>query len=456
MLVPCPLHACALKYPDQAAIIWKQDVWTWAELDSHVESLSIRIENDHAFGTSIALYRCTPLTLIIWVLAGVRANRSIVLFSVRDPEELVREKVASLDIPTLIIDEHILKDPFVQNIKGHPQLDPDSIATVLFTSGSTRSPKAVCHSLRNHLASADASHKNTPFQVGDRWLLSLSLWHIGGMAILFRAIRNGGTVVIPDVGRQALEHIAPNQITHLSVVAVQLQHLIDTKPNYESLKHVLVGGGPIPTELIRAALKSKIPIQTTYGMTELCSQFCTTPPGASIDLLNTAGFPLSGWELKLSENNEIWARGAPLFQGYFKDKQHLTTDSDGWFYTGDIGISLENGALKVVGRKDQMFISGGENISPEEIECTLLNLDGIIAVVVIPVPDKKYGARPVAIIKGTQNEVLIKAHLNKTLPKFKHPDYLIPWPNHISAIKPSRSGLRSFALKILSLEQTMP
>ncbi|HEX2898035.1 MAG TPA: o-succinylbenzoate--CoA ligase, partial [candidate division Zixibacteria bacterium] len=125
-----------------------------------------------------------------------------------------------------------------------------------------------------------------------------------------------------------------------------------------------------------------------------------------------------------------------LFQGYLKgDSAFLPLDADGWFHTGDMGELNQKGLLTVLGRKDHMFISGGENIHPEEIESHLAKLDGIEQVLVVGIADEEFGARPAAFIKYSNGEVLsqkkITALLEKELPRYKIPKRYFDWPENL-------------------------
>ena len=136
---------------------------------------------------------------------------------------------------------------------------------------------------------------------------------------------------------------------------LQLKRIIGTV-DLSNLKVILIGGGPIPQGLINRSIELKLPIHTTYGMSELCSQLCTTPKNAAPELLKTAGFPLSCWEIRCSEQKELCVRGSPLFMGYETNGViHQCLDKDGWFATGDLAQINSDGSVQILGRKDQMF-----------------------------------------------------------------------------------------------------
>jgi len=141
-------------------------------------------------------------------------------------------------------------------------------------------------------------------------------------------------------------------------------------------------------------------------------------------------------KVKISKEGEILVKGETLFKGYLDtDNLNLPLDDEGWFHTGDLGCLTGEGQLQVSGRKDNMFISGGENIQPEEIERCLCQLEEIEKASVVPVENKEFGHRPVAFIKWTQNSTLnkemITAFLQGHLPKFKIPEQFYIWPKGI-------------------------
>ena len=183
----------------------------------------------------------------------------------------------------------------------------------------------------------------------------------------------------------------------------------------------------------------------------MASQVTTTPPGASPEELHTSGQVLRGREVSISGEGEILVRGETLFAGYVEGgKLDLPLDTDGWFHTGDLGELDENGSLHVLGRRDNLFISGGENIQPEEIEEVLCRLDSIDEAVVVPVPDPEFGHRPVAFVRTAGNGPGdLAPKLREFLPGFKIPTAFHPWPgNTHRGIKPDRNTLRERAQRL--------
>ena len=316
-------------------------------------------------------------------------------------------------------------------------------ATILFTSGSTGDQKAALHTFGSHYHNALGSNANIALRTGDRWLHSLPLYHVGGLSILFRCLLARATVALPQHGIPLGEAIARLGATHVSLVSTQLLRLLREDAGIGGLRAVLMGGGPVPATLVDEAVARGLPIHTSYGLTEMASQVTTTPPGAPLGELHTSGRALPGREVSISEDGEILVRGETLFVGYVDgEKIDRPIDAEGWFHTGDLGMLDEEGYLHVRGRRGNLFISGGENIQPEEIEAALCRLAGIDEAVVVPVPDQEFGHRPVAFVRtedGKPRDVV--PELEKVLPRFKIPIAFHPWPEGAVGMKVERTVL---------------
>jgi O-succinylbenzoic acid--CoA ligase len=215
-----------------------------------------------------------------------------------------------------------------------------------------------------------------------------------------------------------------------------------------------MGGSGMPPTLIRAALERGLPVHTSYGLTEMASQVTATRAGASLEDLLTSGSVLPYREVSISGEGEVLVRGATLFAGYVEgDRVRSPVDEDGWFHTGDLGAFDGEGRLLVRGRRDNMFVSGGENVQPEEIEAALEAIEGITASVVVPVRDAEFGSRPVAFVRsmgGFSPEGLAGA-LEARLPRFMVPIAFHPWPEDLAGgMKPDRRALEDRARELCS------
>ncbi|CAM0117218.1 AMP-binding protein [Rhabdochlamydiaceae symbiont of Dictyostelium giganteum] len=298
-------------------------------------------------------------------------------------------------------------------------LDPQQLATCLYTSGSSGTPKIACHTLSNHLFSAKGSLQMIPLTPKSLWAQTLPLYHVGGLGILFRCYLSKAKILFSSSLQRA---------THISLVPTQLYRLLRDKVPLPNLQSVLLGGAPLPS------FHTPYPILPTYGMTEMSSQIVT----------NHQVHPYA--QIEIREDQSIWVKGDVLFQGYLQDDHTLlkNVDARGWFETKDLG-EWKNNQLFILGRQDNLFISGGENIQPEEIE-RVIRLDyPEEEALVVPILDEEFGARPALYLKNPSLFPQIQARLKEHLPSFKIPikAFLLP---EGSGLKPNRKWLQQQAL----------
>jgi O-succinylbenzoic acid--CoA ligase len=349
----------------------------------------------------------------------------------------------SRDIQQIDFGEVDVTAPLIQL----PTIPSTRAATILMTSGSSGDPKAVLHTMANHYYNAQGAFENMPLQPDDRWLIALPVFHISGLAIIFRTLLSGATMVLPEEGQSLADEIKSHAVSHISLVPTQLKHLINHNADFSSIKVVLLGGAAIPPGLIRAAIQRRIPVFASYGSTEMASQVATSSVGAA-----KAGIRiLKHRQVNISHDDEIMVRGATLSPGYISGNQIIPIfDEDGWFHTGDLGRFDRNGDLIIIGRKDTMFISGGENIFPEEIEGHLLSHTDIEQAMVVAVPDEEFGERPVAFVLTTPerdlNKVALTKFLRDKMEGFKIPDEFLPWPQGRKRLKNQRQTFKQIAV----------
>ncbi len=332
-------------------------------------------------------------------------------------------------------------------------------ALVIFTSGSSSEPKAAVLSFRNLNVAARGANRAIPLVPGDRWLLSLPLYHVGGIGVVMRCAQAGATIAIPGDDEALKDSILHYEPTHVSLVATQLYRLLRDESACAALakcKAVVMGGGPTPEPLVREAVARGIPLVMSYGMTETAAMICCTRPGDPVERLLSSGRPLVDGTMSISAEGEILVCGDQLFLGYLQPdgSAHRPLTEDGWFRTGDLGHFDAAGYLHVTGRRDNMFISGGENIQPEEIEQALRAVDGVEDAIVVGVEDAEWGRRPVAFVRTADGRApdtaALQAALRKTLPGYKVPRTIHPWPDDLvpPGLKPAR---RDFEARAKSL-----
>ena len=459
------MRSAALAAPKDAALIGARGVTSYEELDRLVSAAAVRLGELEA-GSRVALYLQRDERYVALLLALIRAGHVACPLSDRVPSRGVAPLLERAACSALISDdEELLRTAGANLLRPKPEdllregqqfAEPADIplgrpATIIFTSGSTGVPKAALHTFGNHYHSALGSNANIALMPGDRWLHSLPLYHVGGLSILFRCLLAGATVALPQQGTPPGEAIAGFGATHVSLVSTQLLRLLREDANRGGLEAVLMGGGPIPASLVDEAVARGLPVHTSYGLTEMASQVTTTPPGASLEELRTAGRVLPHREVAISGSGEILVRGQTLFAGYVEgERLNRPLDAEGWFHTGDLGELDDNIYLRVRGRMDNLFVSGGENVQPEEIEEALYRLEGIEEAVVVPVPDEEFGARPVAFIRTDDLEPGDLAHeLEPVLPRFKIPISFHPWPEEAPrGMKVDRAALCERALRL--------
>ncbi|NHB94027.1 o-succinylbenzoate--CoA ligase [Photorhabdus cinerea] len=318
-------------------------------------------------------------------------------------------------------------------------------ASMILTSGSSGLPKAAVHSIYVHLASAQDVLSVMNFQQQDSWLLSLPLFHVSGQGIIWRWLMKGASLVLRDIN--PLEH-ALADCTHASLVPTQLWRLLEQSQNQlPNLKEVLLGGALIPVELTQRAERRGIRCWCGYGLTELASTVCVK----RADNLPGVGNPLPGKEIRLI-NEEIHIRSDSLASGYWLDgKLQPLTDSNGWFHTRDRGV-IQNGELRILGRMDNQFFSGGEGIQPEEIERVINTYPQVEQSFAVPVPDPEFGYRPAVVIDSNSSEVIdsLPEWLIDKLASFQRPVayYLLPQQFKNSGIKISRQQIKNWVLDL--------
>ena len=321
--------------------------------------------------------------------------------------------------------------------------NPQNLASIVFTSGSSGNPKAVAHTLEQHLCSASGLLDVFQFQGSDTWLLSLPMYHVSGLAIVHRWLAVGGCI---KIGAGQLETDIEG-CSHASLVATQLHRLLKSKQAL-TLSHVLLGGSHIPEALGLEAQQMGIETWLGYGMTEAASTVTAKP----VDAKNTAGFVLNHRQLKI-EGQRIFIGGETLASGYYhQGKLTRLVDENGWFDSKDLGEWVGEQVL-IIGRADNQFISGGENIHCEEIERVLNQLPCVNQAFIVPIEDEEFGFRPAAIVDCTDlpTKEWFAEQLQVSLERFKCPiEYYRMPEQEQQGIKVSRAGLAQWLQEVRS------
>jgi O-succinylbenzoic acid--CoA ligase len=310
--------------------------------------------------------------------------------------------------PAVPLDPRLTSDERAQRAVP-AELPYADVATVMFTSGTTSDPKPVYLTLANWEANAVGSALALGLDPEERWLCTMPLAHVGGLSILLRSTLYATTVVLHerfDTGAVLAELMsAERAITLVSLVPTMLARLLDAGLcDPPALRWVLLGGGPIPPGLLDRARAAGVPVAWTYGMTEACSQIATF------------GQPLHRVRLGF-DDGEILVRGPIVAQSALAP--------DGWLHTGDIGEYDERHGLRIIGRKSDTIISGGENVAPAQVEAALLEHPAVADAGVFARPDPEWGERLVARVvlrDGCSAEPLeLQEFVGARLARFKVP-----------------------------------
>jgi len=427
------------------------NVWTWSEVLIQINQYANGLLQQGVKRDDVVVGIAKSGIELVWLqLASIRIGARFCAINPKTPSRQLHQLVTNISA------KHIWFGEGQETISGtwhHLQLinaeysvlaatwQPSRLATLTFTSGSTGLPKAVAHSASNHLHSAAGLLSWVEFDSCDSWLLSLPLFHVSGLAIVWRWLLSGATLVMPTE-EGLLNDLC--EVTHASLVPTQLKRILRSEdlPRL-ALKRVLLGGAFISTELTNEAQEKGIECWVGYGMTEMSS----TVAAKLADGKPGVGNVLPYRELRI-ENGEILVRGEALALGYFRLSGIMNiTNEEGWFSSKDLGHAV-GAELYIHGRVDNMFISGGENIHPEKIEQALLKHTAIEHAIVIDVVDSEFGQRPVAVI-NTQSDLTFKElqlFLQDTLTKFECPIRYEILPEHLlgTGIKISRQQVREW------------
>jgi len=402
-----------------------------------------RISQFSKEGLSTSTICCAQLTpninSIVTLLALIQLGTKTILTNSRWPSLMIDSLIKANGVT-----HYLQSDSTVTTIQKMDEPREDlSLSTdplvFIGTSGSSGLPKLAALTLDNLICNALGSNEVIKLQPGDCWSLSLPIFHVGGLGIVFRTLLAGSSLITTDPKDPLTQY--PDKITHLSLVPTQLLRLLNERKIQEklpNLKAILLGGAPISNDmLIRARDILGNIIYPTYGLTEMASQVTTSTPLHFKDTQRhtsgaVVGSALKNRELKINEKNEILVRGGCLFKGYLKEGAiQSALDSDGWFNTKDLGSISSDGVLEILGRADSQFISGGENIHPESIELALSEFPGVLSAVVVPYKDFEFGFRPLAFIL-TESSVLnlkeIQAYLRQRIPSYTIPTKILIAP----------------------------
>ena len=329
-----------------------------------------------------------------------------------DPSTMAQADGLSVDVLELQ-QQSFTEPPSEYNEYGWMNLD-DNFA-IVHTSGTSGRPKATILTYGNIFSSALGSGIKLEHRQRERWLCVLPLYHLGGLSILLRSLKYGTAFDLmpaaPFDVAQVNQKLSDYPISLVSLVPTMLQRLLDvrTRAWNPHLRLILLGGEAPSPQLLRRCIAENIPIATSYGLTETASQVATALPEQVYRKPGTVGKPLLFSTVRIIDeqgNNappdahgEVLVKGESVMRGYYNDPAATAQAlRDGWLHTGDIGYLDEDGDLFILQRREDLIVSGGENIYPAEVEAVLRQHPAVAEVVVLGLPDPEWGQRAAAVI----------------------------------------------------------
>jgi o-succinylbenzoate---CoA ligase len=403
LIVPDWLRQRAQTTPARLALVADPVRWSFADLDQHVDAAAAALKDlGIRAGDRVALRAPNGPGFVVAVHAVMRLGAVLVPINTRLTPIEVDWQRADAE-PVMLLDEAaangLLQSPASPPLDREFNLDePHSI---IYTSGTSGRPKGAILTYGNHWWSAVASALNLGLAPGDGWLASLPLFHVGGLAILLRGVIYGMTAVVhprfdPALANQAIDD---GSVSIVSVVSAMLDRMLaerGERPYPSTLRCVLLGGGPAPLPLLERAQRAAAPVVQTYGLTETASQVATLAPEDAVRKLGSVGKPLMGSQIRIEADDEICVRGPTVSPGYL---HHAQATRDGWLRTGDLGYLDDEGYLYVLDRRDDLIVSGGENVYPSEVEAALLAHPAVEDAGVIGLEDATWGRTVAALVK---------------------------------------------------------
>ena len=436
--------------PDGEAFTYLGRTWTWAEWNDRVRRLAGALKGLGVGRGDVVSFldknhpACVELTL---AAASLGAANAIINFRLAGDE--VDYAVNDAGAKVLLVGTELM--PLVEKIRDRlttvekvievtpeggdgdeyealladadlvgrgPEVEPEDVCLVMYSSGTTGHPKGVALTQANMIAHTIAAHDGWHFDEGDKNMVSMPLFHVGGSSYVLFGIHDGVPSVMtrdPDGPSLAGAIMQGANRTFLvpAVLAQVLQSGEDAIKLFGNLKTYCYGASPMPLPLLRAALEAWPDTEfiQVYGLTEVAGVITHLMPEGHRDAehperLVSAGQCIPGAEVKVvdpasaeevptGEHGELWFRTPQLMKGYLNkpDATSEVVTEDGWFRTGDMGKVDADGFVYVEDRIKDMIITGGENVYSIEVERVLAEHPAVTEVAVIGVPDEKWGGR---------------------------------------------------------------
>jgi acyl-CoA synthetase (AMP-forming)/AMP-acid ligase II len=476
--IPAVLDRIADQFSDHDALVTNDRRFTYAELRAEVRrAAAALIDLDVGVGDRVAIWSPNTWHWVVACLATTYAGGVVVPLNTRYTaseasdilartgapvlvaagEFLGADKTADLDRAELPKLQHIVRVPIDKEdgtwdefmtrgagVAAQERADaraaavtPDDVSDILFTSGTTGRSKGALCAHRQSLAGSAAWAECGQITSDDRYLCINPFFHNFGYKAGILACLQSGATLIPQLTfdpEQAMAAVQDHRITVLPGPPTIYQTLLDhpKRGNYDlsSLRFAVTGAAVVPVVLIER-MQTELDIDivlTAYGLTE-ANGFGTMcrPDDDAVTVATTCGRPIADFDLRIGEHDEVLLRGPNVMLGYLDDEEASAAaiDADGWLHTGDVGKVDDRGNLTITDRLKDMYICGGFNVYPAEIEQVLARLDGVVESAVIGVSDDRLGEVGKAFIVtkpgADLDEPTVIAYTRQHLANFKTP-----------------------------------
>ncbi|MCV7298366.1 long-chain-fatty-acid--CoA ligase [Mycobacterium barrassiae] len=466
--------------PDGEALTYLERTWTWTEWNDRVRRLAGALKDRGIKRGDVVAFldknhpACVELTLaaaslgaanaiinfrlaadeLDYVLNDSDAKLLIVGKELRGNVDRIRDKLTNIEHVIEVTPEGEDGDEYeallaaATPVNRGDDVDPGDVAIIMYSSGTTGRPKGVELTQANIVAHTINAHEGFNFDPGDKSMVAMPLFHVGGSSYVQFGIHDGvPSVMTREVDGMSLAGAILKGANRTFLVPAVLAKVLDSGEDavklFGALKTFAYGASPMPLPLLRRALEAwpDTEFMQVYGLTEVCGVISHLLPEVHRDpgkeeRLTSAGTLVPNAEVRAvdpdtledvpqGEQGELWFRTPQLMTGYH-NKPEATAEAiteDGWFRTGDIGRIDEEGFIFVEDRLKDMIISGGENIYSIEVERVLAEHPAVVDVAIIGIPDEKWGevVKAVVQLEGEATEEELIAFARERLAAYKCP-----------------------------------